>query len=52
MDLEDLEDHLEDHLEDLVDHLMSAWEAWVVLVDHWHLMLEVPMVGEWAQWVV
>jgi len=46
-----LEDHPENHLEDqlvnqLVDHLMSAGEAWVVLVDHWHLMLEAPMVGE------
>ena len=48
----DLEDHLEDHLEDLVDHLMLAWEAWVVRMDHSHLMSEVPMVGEWAQWVV
>ena len=46
-----LEGHLEGRLEDqlvnqLVDHLMAAGEAWVVLVDHWHLMLEAPMVGE------
>ena len=51
MDQEDLEDLVDQ--EDLgVDHLMSVWVAWVVLVDHWHWKLAVLMVGVEAQWVV